>query len=210
MSNDWQDLSRTTDVLTVKPNWVQSLKGTFSNNVEVTQFPGTATDIYNVSDNIGNRLEYKFTNMDKADEYELITFFCEHQGRLKRFWLPYWKNQFVLLDNLSTGDTTIDVTNVNFNLIDRGYERLFFYLVDGSFISRQILFAIDNGTYETLYLQTALTQDIAMADVLFFGRLFLVRFDDDTMPHNFIADDTSEYGISFIELPNEYSVEVES
>jgi len=210
MANDWQDLTRTTTVFTRKPNWVENPISTFDTNSEFINYPGTQMDIYNLSNSIGYEITYRYSNLTKDDEYYIINFFINRQGMLKRFWLPWWKNSFRLAQNVSIDDSVITIQHCRYNKIDQGYERIFILLKTGDYISRKVVAVVENYNYESIILQTPMNKNINQDDILFFGRLLLVRFADDELNLDFSNNKISDLSIKYKELPNEYELEEES
>ena len=210
MSDSWLNLSRTPDRFLLRPNWKTSPKSIFDDNRELIQFTGTVLDIYNLGDKIGRTITYGYTNVNREDEYYLVNFFCNHQGKLRRFWLPEWKNAFVLYENISAGDTTITIENCFFSLVDQGYERIFIELKNGDILSRSVSAVIASGYLEYIHLNNTIDRDISIDDIRYFGRLLLVRFDDDILNLSFRSDSVTKCSCTFKELPHEYGVEVES
>ena len=154
-------------------------------------------------------MAYGYTNVDREDYYYITDFFINHQGKLQRFWLPVWKNAFELVSDISSGDNIITIRNVYFNLIERGYERIFIELKNGDFITRSIMTVVDDGDEENMFLNTSINRDISINDIKFSGRLMLVRFDDDDLDIDHRSDAVTEIQLNFKELPHEYG-EIES
>lgn len=210
MADDWQDFVITSTVLTRKPNWVEEPVSSFEDNRELISYPGTDMDIYNLNDLLSHTITYKYSNLTKDDEYYFVNFFLTQQGKLKRFWLPWWKNSFALAESISSGDTVITIEHCRYHTIDQGYERIFILLKSGYFISRKVLGVVQSGNNENILLQTEMDRNIEQNDIVFFGRLLLVRFDIDELEFDFLNNKVSELSIPFKELPHEYEVEEES
>jgi len=203
------NLSRTSDLFRLKPNWMDTPKVDFEFYREVIQFVQTSIDIYNLGEGVPSMMSYGYLNVDREDYYYIVDFFVNHQGKLQRFWLPVWKNAFELTADISSGDSIITIRNVYFNLIERGYERIFIELKNGDFITRSIMTVVSDGDDENIFLNTAIGRDISTSDIKYFGRLMLVRFDADELPIDYRSDKVTEIELGFIELPHEYE-EVES
>lgn len=179
----------------------------YSDNRELYQYLGTRLQIYSLGSLINHTLKYQFTNVSKQDEYMLTSFFIGCQGKLKRFWLPYYKNSFVLAVPFLGGDV-VETVNTGFNEVDRGAERIFIKLKNGTFYTREVTAVVDHGTTELIVLKTTLPA-ITQNEIHFFGRLFLVRFNEDECMFDFKSNTTSSCTLTFQEVYQE-SLEVAS
>lgn len=208
--NSWLNLSRTRDRFLMRPNWIRSPEKNFDFYRELYEFAGTVLDIYGLGDNYSVQISYGFDWLNKEDENKIIEFFCNHRGKHHRFWLPVWENPFTLQSNINENDTVISIRNVGFNLVDRGYEHIFFWMKDGAWLSRSCIAIVGNGNTEDILLHDAIDRDISSDDYWFFGKLKLVRFNDDSLKLKHKNDSVSSCQLDFIELPFEYGLEVES
>lgn len=214
MPNDYADLIISgrvgSTLFTVKPDWYFGVKRDFMYNKEVFDYPGGIRNIHNVTDRVAHKFGAKWTNVNKSDEYYILNFFVARQGMLELFWLPQWKNTFILQSDISIFDDTIIVTD-GFNADTfQGYERIFIEKNNGDIITRHITNVIDNGDgTETLHLETLMTQNITINDVSYIGRLLLTRFDQDELVMEHITSHASQCDITatFIEAPQEYTAE---
>ena len=202
--DSWLNLGTLSDKFTTFPNWIENPNNDFVLNQELLSFLGTATDITIAAERIRNSLEYRFLFKDREESYSFLDFFASRFGRLERFWLPEYKQYFQLYNDISQLDSSIDVCDTGFNKIYQGYERLFIYTSAGDSISRKITNVVDNGDYETLTLQSAINRDLTTAQIVFLGRLFLVRFDIDEVEVNYVTDSICEVNLRFMELVKEY------
>lgn len=209
MPDSIANLTRTTDLFSLKPNWAETPKIDFEFYREVIQFVQTSINIYDLGEDTPSMMVYGYTNVNREDYYYITDFFINHQGKLQRFWLPVWKNAFELVSDISSGDNIITIRNVYFNLIERGYERIFIELKNGDFITRSIMTVVDDGDEENMFLNTSINRDISINDIKFSGRLMLVRFDDDDLDIDHRSDAVTEIQLNFKELPHEYG-EIES
>lgn len=208
MADDWQDFVTTSTVLTKKPNWIEEPVSSFEDNRELISYPGTDMDIYNLNDLLSHTITYNYTNLTKDDEYYFVNFFLTQQGKLKRFWLPWWKNSFTLYESIKTNDTIINIEYCRYDKVDKGYERFFILLKNGDYISREIIAVVEHIGYESMIIHTAMDRNIEQNDIVFFGRLLLVRFDIDELEFDFLNNKVSELSIPFKELQiNEYQEE---
>jgi len=204
MADDWKNLSITTNKFLVKPDWSEAPSSDFDDLRELLEYPGTITEITNISNKVSRRLKYKYTNLSKDIEYTITEFFINRKGKYSNFWVPIWKNQFTLYTDIHNGDAVLSVSPCGFYRIDQGYELIFFQLKNGDYISRLVDVVVNMGTYEDIILKSPMTRDILQSDIVFFGRLLLARFDNDELIFNFYNNTMSECTLTFQELTNEY------
>jgi len=205
MADDYSALGSETTKFLTKPNWVSMPSFDALHQRDILAFPGTTKEFYAVTSAQPITIEYEFLNKTKAEESTLLTFFAGRLGRLTKFWLPMWISAFRLAEAIEQDDTTAIVQDVCFTDIHRGDERIFIETVTGDMITRAITDCADNGDgTETLTFNTAITRDIALADVMTFGRFLLVRLDVDKLSLRMKNDSVSSYQMRFIELVKEY------
>jgi hypothetical protein len=159
--------------------------------------------IRDLTSDLSRTIEYGFTEATKALEYYLLNFFCSRKGRNERFWLPTWYQSFTLSDTIVNGTYIFKCSDYHFDEVARWYERIFFYLKDGSLLTREVISA--NSATEFV-VNTAWDRDIAATDVLYFGRLLLGRFDQDELEVGHLTDKVAEIRFKFRELAKEYSL----
>lgn len=146
------------------------------------------------------RVAYRFAMLTKSDEYDLVEFFCARRGMNKRFWLPLWNQAFVLKSAIAKLSYTFEIEDNNFDEVVKYYERIFIYTTTGDMITRKIL----TRTGNVYTVETAFDRDIALTDVLYFGRLLMARFDQDELEVRHVTNTISEAEVNFVELPKEY------
>lgn len=207
MSDSWQGLTRTTYKWLLQPDWNTTPSMSTNFNRTLTKYDFTGVDLYELSANYPLSIQYGYTNLTKEDEYKIINLFNTRKGRLKRFWLPMWKNEFKLVSAVTAGDNILTVNNTFWRKIDQGYERIFIQLKNGDYISRKISAVIQDGANENIILETTINRDIALSDVKYFSRLLLVRLDDDNLNMNYQSHLVSDCTLNFFELVDEYAEE---
>jgi hypothetical protein len=216
MADSWLGLTLTTDKFLYDHEWLEPLGQELDPFISLIQYPGSPLKIRKITDDINvNNLAYKFTNVTKKDEFDLLTFFCEHKGRANRFWLPIPENYYQLSAPVKTGDFVLSIPNET-KIVDgvetdvipfdstlmNGYERMFMLLNDGSWISRSI-YGIAG---EEMAVLPAMDRDIALSEIKLFGKLILCRFAQDYIEFNHTARDISECTLTFREIAKEYNL----
>ena len=188
------------DFFTIKPDWVKQPSQGFEPFRTPIQYPGTGIKLRNITEEVQIKFTASFTNMSKADEYELLSFFNAHKGRLNAFWFPIPKNYFTATANVPASGHVIDILSA-FPVWLRGYERMFMLLTTGVLCYSKIISIVDT----TMTVDTALQGgEIDIRDIILFGKLICCRFDQDELSIQHITTAISECDISFIELPKEY------
>jgi Putative Ig domain len=163
------------------------------------QYPGSGIRLRNISDEIQIKFTASFTNMTKAIENNLLSYFNNHKGRLNAFWAPVPKNYFFATADIGASDTTIQIEDVS-PIWLRGYERMFILDQFGNFYHAKI----NNLTPSTMTIDSSLGANILKSDISMFGKLIWARFDMDEVQMHYISPGISECDLSFIELPKEY------
>jgi len=204
MSNSVADLIAcgTTEIFLALPDWTTPPTLDLSFGREVIQYDEAVTRFrYLTSD-----LEWKsggvFSNFFKTEEYYILDFFFRHMGRLKKFWLPVQSQYFKLATNIGNGATVFTLDDDTFQYVYRGYERLYMLLSSGDMITRKISSSHGSGEYS---VATAFDRAINKNNVVLFGKLALVRFDQDEIEMQHDTPEVSTCELSFKELPKEYA-----
>lgn len=202
-----EDLSRTQIILRKKPNWATNPKRVIQMNRDLVEYEESSITIINISDFLIHVITYSYTFVNREEVFDYITFFNAQQGKLKRFWLPIIRNEFALVDPVSTFDGSLLVVDTGFAEVYQGYERIYLELQDGNLITRKVTGVVDNGDgTETLQLETLMDRDIALSEVNLFSRIMLVRFDKDALQLTHSTDAIAEVTMKYLELVREYEV----
>jgi hypothetical protein len=162
------------------------------------QYPGTGIRIRKITDEIQIKFTASFTNMTKAIENTLLTYFKNHKGRLNAFWVPVPKNYFFATADVGPTDTTIQIQDVS-PIWSRGYEHMFILDQFGNFYHAKII-----SLTTSLMTIDAPIGAILKSNISMFGKLIYGRFDMDEIQMHYISPGISECDLSFIELSKEY------
>lgn len=204
MADDIQDLG-TEERLTIRPNWASPNQIELITSRDIVSFPSTIVDIFLFSELHKNKIKFKYLCENKEVEYALIDFYNNRKGRLERFWIQGYKEEFILSQDISNTDTIVNVHDNGFDLIYKGHERLYIELKNGDLITRKITNATKVGT-ELQLTVAAITQDIAISEIGVFGRIYLVRFDKDVLETTFSNSVVAEVEVEFVEVVREYDI----
>jgi hypothetical protein len=195
------DLGNTSEIFTLRPNWMDLPSAGVENGREVIQFNMGYGSIRSLTENDARCASYGYFLKSKAEEFYLLNFFNGQRGRLKRFWLPVYYQEFTIDAPITYGSFKFTIVDNGFTTVAKFYERLYIELKNGNRISRKITSA-DSATVFNVLSQ--FDRDIAVSDIRMAGLLLLVRFDQDELSLAHVSDSLSESSINFLELPKEY------
>lgn len=145
----------------------------------------------------------------QAEALTLESFFEDARGKKNPFWLPSWKSQISVQQNIVSGDETIKIRNINYQgtvlrekqdtYMTGRYIFLYDFINPIEFVRVDSTDAIDS-TYEYLVLSSAVSRDYRVGKFMC-GLVYLSRFTNDTLDCDWISPNNVEYKISFTELP---------
>lgn len=208
--NDIADLSRTQLRWMRKPNWATAPKREFDLNRVIHRDGATTVEITSLNDLLPYSLQFRYLNVDKAEEKELLEWFEARQGRTQRFWTPSWKELYTLTEDAGVYDDHLTIENAGTFDAYQGNERVFILTHDGYLITRHVTsVAVGPNNTEILYLESVLQREVLMSQVAWFGLFLLVRFDDDALNLRYTTAHVSEVNVKLRELIREYSVGTE-
>ena len=205
MSTEWTDLGSLNTsndrFRSPEPDWSSPPQSSFWRGNEVIQYGISKQSIRVLTSwYVGDRVSYNFLNLTKNDEFKILSFFYNHKGRLNKFWLPVRNSFYMPNVDIANGSYYFECVNMS-NVI--GYERVFFLLMNGDYITRQIMFySPSSGGY---LVNTAFDIAIPVANVSYAGKFILCRFDQDELEFKHENDQVSSVNIAFKELPMEYA-----
>jgi hypothetical protein len=146
---------------------------------------------------------------NRAAINEFRAFLNERRGRFAPFWIPTWQHDFALTHDVTNGDATLVVKNINYTrhqfdplftwrryiaFIQIGVGIQFIRRIDGS--------AESTNTTETLSLDAAILQDM-QAEYWMVSFLTLCRLDQDNPTLHWHSPTLAESMLQIIELPAE-------
>ena len=196
----------TAPLMTWAFNWKTPPPIEYLHSRTIRGFTFTAQEMDSDTDNTPFRGTYKFLIYDKQTEYAFLEFFLEKRGRLKRYWIKSPEQAFTLKADVSAGSSVIYVEDNRADYIWQGVERIWIKLADGSEITRSVNLAerdVGNNRIN-LYLDTLTSQAFTVADVVVFGRVYLVRSDLDKYSFKYHTDTVCEISIKVYEVVEEY------
>jgi len=207
MADDKTGLGTHSDIFEYKPNWAQAQDFSFHVAHKIFGFPGTIHKMFNFDSGGVSPVVMKFgySAMEKEDEFNLLSFFADSNGRHEAFWCPSFSNDFSLVSNASLGATYLEVAPNHFfdETLGTNNERIYIEKTNGDVITRQITDADDVGDVTRLDLDTVLAAALDISDVLLFSRMYLVRFGDDRFDIKSINHHVGDVTLNFVECNRE-------
>lgn len=170
------------------------------------EYPGTITTVEENATRkpivVANRIQ--FHTME--DLYIFLDFFVDHKGRNYKFWYFLRTNDFTVIEDISTSDTNVIVRLNGYADIHVDTDRIYFLLSNGDIITRRVTLATDDISEDdcTLQITPSMDRDIATSEILFCGRVLMVRFDLDKIQTKHESDSVGVVNLRFRELPKEY------
>jgi len=187
-----------------KPNWSRIPDVNFNFSREDTIYPGTVRTLSQINIPVRS-FKYGYTNLNKTDEYDILSFFIDRKGRQKNFWLPIWKNTYVCISDILIGTLQILIKESNARYNYNQYEYVFIETIYNEFFYYQInSIEYVNSTTEKINLNNTIIQTVNIENIKYCGKLLLVRFDTDDLEFTYPTSRTNELTLPFIELVNEY------
>lgn len=192
----------TTTIFRILPEWSREPGMEIQFGRDLIQYDEAMTQFRFLTSELGWKVTAEFFNISKAVEFSILDFFHQRKGKLNRFWLPAQSKYFVLDDVIPNFATTFFLPENNtFQYVYRGYERFFMLLKNGDMLTRKISASHGSGEYS---VTTAFDRVIAPEDISLFGKLLLVRFDQDEVSMQHDTTDLSSCSLTFQELGKEY------
>lgn len=195
------------DVLEVEPNWRDGIDSTYRRDW-IRFDPGTGK--VRVDDKTGcAALDGSFSWFleDRAAIASFKSFVNARKGQAVPFWLPTWRSDIQLADDVVSNSATITISLIGytkFMFAQAARRRIAFILADGSKVYRKVIAASDpgNGTTETLTLDAA--PGVALpASTTLVSLLTLCRLEADEVKVQWHTQTVAEASLAFREIPKE-------
>jgi len=206
LADDLTGLGTISIIYRIRPDWSNQIEQNYALSNQLLSFPGSVQDILSFVDQVPRRQSFDYVNVTPAETKEILDFYAARKGRVEKFWLPGYRAEFTLSQNVPMNSTVLYVEDNSFDLAYQGYERVYILLQNGDMITRKIIAVIPGpGAGKlTLQLDTITDRAITIADIQEFGRLYLVRFDKDQLEFAHKSSQISSTKIEFAELTKEY------
>lgn len=187
------------DIFNIGFDWSKSPSQGLEPYRGIILYPGSGIYIRDISDEIQIKFTAQLTNLSKAIEFSILSYFQNHKGRLNSFWVAAPKMYYTATADIGASDTTIQIKDTS-PIWLRGYERMIIIDIFGNMYKSKIT----GITSTTMTIVTALGSSIAMKNISLFGKLIYCRLDTDELKFKYTSPGVSECELNFIELPKEY------
>ena len=196
----------TYELFSYLPNWAHlptSFPSLLRRDVE---FPGTKMNIVALTDQTPMVFDLQFTLTTRVDIFNFQEFFDTQLGRVGCFWFRSPSTWATLAVNAASGDEIIYCEANGANWTYRGHERLYILMDGGDIVTRKVSdIAYNAGNEEEEFsLTTVLDRDVTTANHAMIGKLYLCRFDMDSLSCVYLTDSVAEIQLRFYELVHEY------
>jgi hypothetical protein len=181
----------------------------YLDNGNFVSFPGTRTIGYPYTPVSLRKITATYTFQTRTDFQTLNSFYRFTNGQLSKFWLACWSQEFNLAQNVNANDPYIMVSFSQLTAKNDTNLRIFIITKAGDLIIRKVTsYEVETTGYERLMLDTAMPIALNITDVVFFGRVILVRHASDFIVKIQRADGEDMAGqvsLAYQEVPYEYS-----
>lgn len=150
-------------------------------------------------------LNFQFLFTSKAAQEAFSEFFDSMAGTFGDFFIPSWHAELNPLQDLAIGQTTLQITPVDYNLTyltetdpTRLGHYVWFYAIDGTTHISKVTSCAD-GTPEVLTLATAPAAKFTLGQYIM-GFVYLVRFANDVLILTFNGPNEATSPVSLIEV----------
>lgn len=121
---------------------------------------------------------------NEADAFELRKVLYGLRGKQKTFWLPTFRDDFTVTQDIGSSETKLIIENTDYNIFVDGlgpWTGLRIVLTDGTVFHRVITGADPNidPTKEDILFDSSLGQVVTLAEIQRVSLMWISRFDDD-------------------------------
>lgn len=179
---------RGTPVLTSPPNWTEDVTQEYQR--KLMQFDPRVGQRFWDEEGSGAILlqSHRWLLDGRAQIHAFRQWLYARKGRLTAFWLPSWACDLTVSVAIASADTTIDVEHCGYtHNVAQGIARrdVRILLTDGTVFYRRVTGSVEvDADTERLTIDSALGQDVAVADVAAVSWMAPVRLDADTAEIN--------------------------
>ncbi len=186
-------------VLTVEPNWSETVEEAFTRDADVVDFGFGATAIYTKTKQPTAIFKHTVLAKDRVAAKNMIDFFCRRKGRRGSFYAPTWSTDLVF-PALSTGVTTVMCEG-----------RTAFDLFNDSFIYRnlaviknKVIYPLGISKVELIGGNTRVSLDVpvplSISGSTSASWFVMARFASDILSVRWYTDQVAEFTVSFMTL----------
>jgi hypothetical protein len=191
-----------------KLDWGVEPQSMFGMHRRVIRYPGTIHSIESINPWVPMEFKGVVHLHSQKEIGEFQDWFETTLGRVNKFWIKYYQNSFTLYEDVALASSFYRIVPNQYYINFQGHERVFMDLINGDVITRHVTAVVEESSEPPLYYQLtiATTSDrvIATTDVVKFGRLMLVRLDQDRVDIEFENRQMATAELSFREMIHEY------
>ena len=186
----------------IVPDFRQGVNRSVSKQRELIQFFGSTATLNSLHD----KRPEMFSFADLLDNREriggLTQFFCEHRGRLARFYLRLPINEFTLVGSYGPGVNIFDIQRNGYHLNWRTDDRVLVITNTGNTYFRSVTDVVEDDLNDeiTITLDSSIAEALDPDIVVFFGRVYVTRFDIDILRLDFVTPEVGKVSLRFLEL----------
>lgn len=172
---------------------------------DLHEFFGSIPKLLSLNDRRPETFSFRDFINGRQSVYTLENFFCQHRGRLARLWFNAPLNEFELLDSIGSGATLITTRRNGYEYCWSTDDYIYLLLKNGNSYRRRVTdLALDEDNDDlTIYIEGTIPEAVELTDVVYLGRSYLVRFDQDTLTFGFANVEVANVPFRLYELPNE-------
>jgi len=188
------------------PDYSNGIDKTIIPTYNLIEYTGTISTIEQNSTLKPLTIKKRIQLHSMEDLNTFLTFFDTHKGRLKKFWCFLRTTDFTLDDDIANAATEIDIKLNGYADTFRNTDRIYWTLTNGDSIVRRVTDAVDDTLNDqtTLIITPSVDRAVDMSEVVYFGRVLMVRFDIDKVNISFESNSVAVLNLRFLELPTEY------
>ena len=115
-----------------------------------------------------------------SDVWNLRTWLHSRYGKQKAFWLPSWNEDIVVVKDIASTDTYINIKNIKLDIYGNLPKHTRLVLNDGTVFYRNILVATElSEDEEEIEIDSSLGQSVSISDIWIWSFMDLVRLNSD-------------------------------
>lgn len=192
---------RSFPVLTLKTDWTEDLAQDYGRKLKIFD-PGVGKRFWEDESELPSLLQTHRWALDgRAQIHAFRQWLYARKGRLTAFWVPTWARDFLVVDDIGSSDTTIDVEHSRYaDLIDQAVNRrdIRIELLDGTVFYRRITNCTEiSGSVERLTIDSSLGQAVDNDEIALVSFMHLARLDADAAEINWWKWDFAESALTF-------------
>lgn len=172
---------------------------------DIFEYFGSGPTLISLQDRRPDVLSFN-DNVQGMDNIASLTeFFCQHRGRLARFFVQPYVEAFTLVSSQGSGANSFDVVRNGYQNIWSADDYLYLIIDNGTTIERvRVTDVVEDETNDELTITfTPATTAATSPTNTYIARSYLMRFDIDKLNFAFVSNEVARVPMRFYEVPNE-------